>query len=91
MLGFGTSALAFLHTLAVIPELGEPAAIRGGMFALLPAGAAFFLLMAHTGIGLQLRNERLRDRATKRRMHLTTASSIVVVVAMHVLGLHRQG
>ena len=30
-LGFGTSIAAFLHTLLVLPALGSPAAIAGGM------------------------------------------------------------
>jgi cytochrome b561 len=89
MLGFGTSIAAFLHTLLVLPALGSPAAIAGGMLALAPAGAAFFLLMAHTGIGLQLRDEKLRDRAKKRRMHATTAISIACAVGLHVFALLR--
>jgi cytochrome b561 len=88
-LGFGTSAAAFLHTLLVLPALGSPAAVAGGMLALAPAGAAFFLLMAHTGIGLKLRDERLRDREKKRRAHATTAISIVCAVGLHVFALLR--
>jgi cytochrome b561 len=88
-LGFGTSIAAFIHTLLVIPALGSPAAVAGGMLALAPAGAAFFLLMAHTGIGLQLRDEKLRDRAKKRRAHLTTAVSIACAVGLHVFALLR--
>src|ERR1700754_3006257 len=61
-LGFATAALAFLHTMAVLPALGSPAAIAGGVFAMLPAGAAFFLLVAHAGLGLQLRDPKLKDR-----------------------------
>jgi hypothetical protein len=45
--------------------------------------------MAHTGVGLQLRNEKLKGRAEKRRIHLTTASSIIVAVLVHVYALLR--
>jgi uncharacterized membrane protein len=89
LLGFATSALAFGHTLAVIPALGSPAAAGGGMVALLPAGAAFFLLVAHAGLGLQLRNERLKDRLKKRRAHAVTAILIATAVVIHVIALER--
>jgi cytochrome b561 len=88
-LGFATSCLGFAHTLLVLPALGSPAAITGGMLALVPAGAAFFLLMAHTGVGLQLRNEKLKRRHEKRRIHQTTASLIVLAVGIHVIALLR--
>src|SRR5438105_520617 len=81
-IGLATAALAFLHTMAVLPTLGSPAAIGGGVFALLPAGAAFFLLVAHAGLGLQLRHPKLRDRARKRRQHTTTAVLITLTVAI---------
>ena len=83
-LGMATAALAFGHTMAVLPALGSPAAIAGGLFAMLPAGAAFFLLVAHAGLGLQLRDPKLKERARKRRMHTTTAVLIALTVAIHV-------
>jgi hypothetical protein len=89
--GLATAALAFAHTMAVIPALGSPAAIGGGIEALFPAGAAFFLLIAHAGLGLQLRDPRLRDRARKRRMHTTTAVLIGLAVSVHVVLLERAG
>ena len=91
LLGFVTSMLAFGHTLTVLPALGSPAATGGGMAAILPGVAAFFVLVAHAGLGLQLRNEKLRDRARKRRMHLATAISIVIAVAIHAALLERAG
>ena len=87
VLGFVTTAVALLHTFAVIPALGAPAAIRGGMTALAPATAAFFLLFAHVGIGLRLRNPRLGARVTTRRWHVVVAVAIVATVAAHVVGL----
>lgn len=88
-IGFATSALAFGHTFAALPSLGSPAATGGGMAALLPAGSAFFLLVAHAGLGLQLRDPRLKERARKRRAHTMTALSIAVAVTVHVVALAR--
>jgi heme/copper-type cytochrome/quinol oxidase subunit 2 len=91
IVGLATAALAFAHTMMVIPALGSPAAIGGGVAALLPAGAAFFLLVAHAGLGMQLREPRLKDRARKRRMHTTTAALIALAVTVHVVLLERAG
>lgn len=91
VLGMVTSAAAFLHTIAVLPALGSPAATGGGALALLPGGFAFFLLMAHVGVGLQLRKERLPDRPAKRRTHAMLALSIATTVAMHAGLLLRAG
>jgi len=84
VLGLAAIAMAVLHTFAVVPELGSPAAIRGGMMALAPATAAFFLLFAHVGVGLRLRNPRLRGRVRIRRWHVALATAIVVAVVAHV-------
>lgn len=86
-LGLAATAMAVLHTFAVVPELGSPAAIRGGMIALAPATAAFFLLFAHVGVGLRLRNPRLRGRVRLRRWHIALATGIVVAVVAHVTAL----
>lgn len=88
-IGLATAALAFAHTTVALPALGSPAATGGGMAALLPGGAAFFLLLAHAGLGLQLREPKLRDRARKRRLHTTTAILIALAVAIHVAVLER--
>jgi hypothetical protein len=87
VLGFAASGLALIHTFAVIPALGSPAAIRGGVAALGPATVAFFLLFAHVGVGLRLRNPRLRARVRARRWHVALAIAIVAAVAAHVTGL----
>jgi hypothetical protein len=87
VLGFAATAMALLHALAALPALGSPAAIRGGMTALLPAAAAFFVLFAHVGVGLRLRNPRLRGRARLRRWHVILALSIAATVAAHVSAL----
>jgi hypothetical protein len=89
LFGFATVVVAFAHTIFVLPGLGSPAAVEGGLLAFLPGVAAFFLLIAHAGLGLQLRDVRLRDRARKRRAHVTTAIAIAVTVGAHVLPLVR--
>ena len=88
-LGLSAAAAALIHTLSVLPALGAPAVVGAGMLSLAPASAAFFLLFAHVGVGLQLRNPRLRDRTAKRRLHVALAISIVVTVAAHVVALLR--
>ena len=87
--GMALAALAFLHTIVVIPELGTPQATAGGMLALVPGGAAFFLLVAHAGLGLQLRNPKLRERAQVRRTHTMTATLIILAVTVHAVALER--
>jgi hypothetical protein len=87
VLGLVTSAFAFLHTILVIPALGSPAATGAGPLAIFPAGLAFFLLVAHAGLGLQLRDEKLRTRAKTRRSHAMTAVAIAIAVGVHILTL----
>jgi hypothetical protein len=87
VLGFAATAMALLHTFAALGALGSPAAIRGGMTALVPATAAFFLLFAHVGVGLRLRNPGLRARIKIRRWHVILALTIATTVAMHVTAL----
>lgn len=89
MLGVVTSLLAAGHTFVVIPELGSSTAIAGGMLALGPGALAFFVLFAHIGLGLQLRKEKLRDRAQKRRAHLATALTIAILATVHAVLLLR--
>jgi cytochrome b561 len=89
LIGLATGLVAFIHTVVVVPALGAPGAIGGGMLALAPGGLAFFLLVAHTGLGLQLREPKLKKRADKRRAHVTTAIAIAVAVAVHVVVLIR--
>jgi hypothetical protein len=91
VIGLGASIAALLHTFAVLPALGSPASIRGGMTALAPATAAFFLLFAHVGVGLRLRGKVVRDRVRLRRQHFALAIAIVVTVAAHVVALVRAG
>jgi hypothetical protein len=89
VLGLVTSACAFGHTLLVLPELGSPAATAGGMLAIAPAGLAFVILVAHAGLGLQLRDEKMRTRAKTRRSHATTAILIALLVTVHIVALEQ--
>lgn len=88
-IGLATSALAFIHTLLVIPALGSPAATGAGPLAIAPAAAAFLLLVAHAGLGLQLRQEKLKTRAKTRRSHTITAIAIAVAVVVHIVTLEQ--
>ena len=89
MLGLVTTAFAFVHTILVIPALGSPAATGAGPLAIAPAGLAFFLLVAHAGLGLQLRDDKLKTRAKTRRSHAMTAVAILVAVSIHILTLEQ--
>ncbi len=85
LLGTMTTLLAFGHTLAALSNLGSSAAIGGGFIALMTGGIAFMMIIAHAGIGLQLRDVRLRDRARQRRRHVVTALTIAAIVTAHVV------
>ncbi|HKQ69393.1 MAG TPA: hypothetical protein VJT73_08645 [Polyangiaceae bacterium] len=83
-LGTATTVLAFAHVVFVVPDLGSPEAVGGGFMAFVPAAMAFCVIIAHAGIGLQLRDVRLKQRAQKRRTHVMTAIAIAVAVTAHV-------
>jgi hypothetical protein len=85
VLGTATTLLAFGHTLAALSNLGSSAAIGGDFIALMSGAVAFMMIIAHAGIGLQLRDVRLKDRARQRRRHVATALTIAVIVAAHVV------
>lgn len=89
ILGLLTSLATFLHTGLVLPELGSEAAVGGGMFAFLVGAIAFLVMVAHGGLGLGLRNPKLRDRAQRRRRHATTAALLALFVLAHVVLLRR--
>jgi hypothetical protein len=83
-LGVSAALLAFGHTLSALMSLGSERATAGGNLAIFPGCAAFLIVVAHVGLGLQLRDGRLRDRARKRRSHLTTAIAIAITGGVHV-------
>ena len=86
-LGLATTAAALGHSLAVLPSLGSPSVVGAGMLAVAPAMLGFFLLFAHVGVGLQLREPKLKDRAKKRRLHVMLASGIALAVTAHIVAL----
>ena len=88
-LGLALSACVLAHGLAAIGSLGSSEAVSGGMAAFAPGAAAFFLLFAHVGVGLQLLQPKLRDRPKKRRTHVTLAISIALLASVHVITLLR--
>jgi hypothetical protein len=88
-LGIAAAGCTFLHTLGALPALGSPAAAEAGNLALFPAALAFLIVTAHVGVGLQLKEPRLKDRVSKRKIHLTTALLIVLSVSAHVFLLRR--
>ena len=87
VLGLTTTAVCLAHAMAILPALGSPGAVAGGMVALAPGAAAFFLLFAHVGVGLQLRAPRLKSRAQKRRLHAMLAAGIATFACVHVVVL----
>ncbi|APR75281.1 Hypothetical protein A7982_00627 [Minicystis rosea] len=86
-LGLATSACALVHGLSALGSLGSSEAVGAGMTAFAPGAAAFFLLFAHVGVGLQLLQVKLRDRVKKRHTHLALAISIASLAGLHVTAL----
>lgn len=86
-LGVATTAAAFAHGLFALLQLGSSRAIAAGNIALAAGAGALLVLMAHVGIGLQLRDPKLRTRQTTRRKHLATALTITALAIVHVVML----
>jgi hypothetical protein len=84
VIGLAVCVICFLHTGVVLPMVGAPGAIGGGMLAMIPACVGFGMLVAHAGLGLQLRRPKLKDRIKKRRMHMATAIIIFVAASTHI-------
>lgn len=85
MAGLSVTLLALLHGISVLGALGSSSAIGAGTLSMAAGAAAFFVLFAHVGVGLQLREPKLKKRPEKRRTHLTTATLIAAFVAIHVV------
>ncbi len=81
--GMIAAAAGFLHPLVALLALGSPGAVGGGDLGLAFGGLAFMVLLAHTGLGLSLRDPKLKRRPKARRAHLVTASVVVLAVAAH--------
>ncbi len=84
VVGIAAAVIAFAHTICILPSLGSPGAVGGGMLAMGPGVVAFFLLFAHVGVGSRLRDKRLKERPRVRRTHLILASCIAVGIVAHV-------
>jgi hypothetical protein len=89
LVGMAAAAVVFAHTLLSVLALGSEDAIVGGTLAIAAGAVAFLVLIAHTGIGLQLRDPRLRLRPAKRRSHVITAITLSVAAAIHAALLAR--
>jgi cytochrome b561 len=85
VMGLCAAGAGFIHPLTALLDLGSPEAIGGGVIGLGFGGLAFVVLLAHTGLGLRLRDPRFRKRAKARRAHVITAMTILVAVTVHVV------
>ena len=81
--GMTAAGAGFFHPLTALFSLGSPEAIGGGVLGLALGGVAFVVLLAHTGLGLKLRDPKLRGRPRSRRTHLITAITIITCVGAH--------
>jgi len=86
-IGLAAAVAAVVHATSILPALGAPSVVRGATLALLPGVVAVFLLVAHVGLGLRLRDPALRDRPRIRRTHLFVAVTIACAVCAHVVGV----
>lgn len=85
LLGLGVVLAALVHSLAGVLSLGSPRAIGASDLAIWAGVAAVLVLMAHVGVGLQLRNPKLRTRPALRKRHLATALTIAVCAVVHAV------
>jgi hypothetical protein len=83
LLGLSAAGVGFLHPLTALVELGSPGAVGGGAIALALGGLAFVLLLAHSGLGLKLREARLQKRPVVRRRHVITAIALMAATIAH--------
>lgn len=86
-IGLLAAFLAFAHAATALTDLGDPAIVRAGAAAMLPAVLAAFLLAAHVGLGLRLSSPELRGRIRLRRMHGLVSAAIVAAAFVHILAL----
>jgi len=84
-LGLVAGATGALHPLSAILALGDPTAITAGNLGLALGAVTFLVLLAHTGLGLRLRDPKLRQRPRVRRSHVITATLIGIATAGHVI------
>lgn len=82
-IGLVVAGTSFVHTLLAVLALGSPQAIAAGELAMGMGALAFVILLSHTGLGLQLRQQKLRRRSNKRRQHVITATLITLAIGLH--------
>lgn len=85
LLGMVALALGSIHPLTALFQLGSPEAIGGGNVGLALGGVAFVILISHSGLGLKLRDPKLRGRPRSRRAHVITATLLSVAAVAHAL------
>ena len=83
--GVVVALTAFAHALFAVLSLGTAQAIGAGNLGLALGGIAVFVLMAHVGIGFQLRRPKLRDRPALRAKHRITALTIASFAVAHTV------
>jgi hypothetical protein len=90
-IGVATALAAFSHGLVALMSLGSGRAITAGNLGLAAGAGALLVLMAHVGVGLQLRDPKLKKRPEKRRTHLATAITITVLALAHLFAFWNAG
>jgi hypothetical protein len=86
-IGMTAAALGALHPLTALFALGSPEAVGAGVFGIGLGGLAFVVLLSHAGIGLKLREPKLKTRAESRRRHTITAVVLSALGIAHALAL----
>jgi hypothetical protein len=84
-IGLAAAALAFIHPLTALVSLGSPGAVGGGTLALALGALALLVLLAHSGLGLKLRDPALRKRPVVRGRHVLTAALLAAAITAHAL------
>jgi hypothetical protein len=90
-LGMTALVVGAAHPLSALFQLGSPEAIGGGVLGLALGGLAFVVLISHSGVGLKLRDPKLRGRPRSRRMHVVTASLLCLSALGHALACRLGG
>ncbi|MFO0547629.1 MAG: hypothetical protein U0271_04520 [Polyangiaceae bacterium] len=85
IVGMTAAGLGFLHPLTALFALGSPGAIGGGVLGLALGGLAFVVLLSHSGIGLKLRDPKLKRRSESRSRHLVTATLVTTLALAHAV------
>ena len=85
IVGIGTALAAFVHAVVGVTSMGSERSIAAGNLPFAAGAAAVLVLMAHVGIGLQLRDPKLKLRPQLRRRHVITAITIGAFTLIHAV------